>query len=73
LYGSPNKAVEELVANSFDAMAQNVYVYVPERFTERLLVWDDGESMDVAGLRAMWKTYPYGYDNDNDQSQPLTR
>lgn len=55
LYGSPNKAVEELVANSFDAMARETYVYVPGRFTQQVIVWDDGESMDVAGLKAMWK------------------
>jgi hypothetical protein len=55
LYGSPNKAVEELVANSFDAMAQQTYVYVPGRYTNNLVVWDDGESMGIAGLKAMWK------------------
>lgn len=55
LYGSPNKAIEELVANSFDAMSQEAYVYVPGEFTGLVAVWDDGESMDIAGLRAMWK------------------
>lgn len=55
LYGSPNKAVEELVANGFDAYASKVYVYTPGRFTpEHVLVWDDGWSMDIHGLQDMW-------------------
>jgi hypothetical protein len=29
LYGSPNKAVEELVTNGYDALASDVRVYVP--------------------------------------------
>lgn len=55
LYGSPNKAVEELVSNSFDALAKSVYVYLPGRFTtEHLVVWDDGSAMDVQGLHQLW-------------------
>lgn len=55
LYGSPNKAVEELVANGFDAFATEVDVYVPGRFSPgRLLVWDNGESMDIQGLKQLW-------------------
>jgi len=55
LYASPNKAIEELVANGFDAFASEVRVYTPGSMTpERLLVWDDGESMDVAGLKSLW-------------------
>jgi uncharacterized protein YjiS (DUF1127 family) len=56
LYGSPNKAVEELVANGFDAVASIAYVYVPGPLVQdRVVVWDDGESMDEAGIKAMWK------------------
>jgi hypothetical protein len=56
LYGSPNKAVEELVANGFDAMASVAYVYVPGKLVaDKVAVWDDGESMDIAGIQAMWK------------------
>jgi hypothetical protein len=56
LYGSPNKAVEELVANGFDALASIAYVYVPGPLVQnRVLVWDDGESMDETGIKAMWK------------------
>jgi hypothetical protein len=55
LYGSPNKAIEELVSNSFDAWARNVYVYVPGRFSpDHVIVWDDGTSMDLQGLKDLW-------------------
>ena len=32
LYSSPNKAFEELVANSWDAEASAVYISIPEGF-----------------------------------------
>src|SRR5689334_7759372 len=55
LYGSPTKAVEELVSNSFDAFAEAVYVYVPGSYTtDHVIVWDDGDSMDVQGLKDLW-------------------
>ena len=55
LYASPNKAVEELVTNGYDALAAHVDVYLPGRFgKERLLVWDDGDSMDGVGLKRLW-------------------
>lgn len=57
LYASPNKAVEELVANSFDAGAINVHVIVsPDRSSDDavIIVVDDGESMDEDGLRLHW-------------------
>lgn len=55
LYGSANKAVEELVANGFDAYARRVYVYTPGRLApQHVVVWDDGASMDVEGLHRLW-------------------
>ena len=55
LYDSPNKAVEELVANGFDAFATEVLVFTPGKYAaDRILVWDDGESMDVEGLKELW-------------------
>jgi hypothetical protein len=55
LYGSPNKAIEELVANSFDAFAKKVYVYLKGKFTsDYVLVWDNGSSMDVEGIKHLW-------------------
>src|SRR6266404_2879294 len=57
LYASPNKAIEELVANSFDAGAQRVAVFLPTDFHDQgatIAVFDDGEGMDAGGLRQHW-------------------
>lgn len=55
LYDSPNKAVEELVANSFDAFATHVRVFTPGPYAaRRVIVWDNGESMGVQGLQQLW-------------------
>lgn len=55
LYSSPNKAIEELVSNSFDALATKCYVYVPgEHVPDRVIVWDDGVAMDTLGIKEMW-------------------
>jgi hypothetical protein len=57
LYSSPNKAFEELVSNSWDAGATSVYIGVPESLTAPgATVWvlDNGESMDLDGLAALW-------------------
>lgn len=58
LYSSPNKTFEELITNSYDAGAREVWVYLAtdlssERAT--LLVVDDGESMTLDGLADLWK------------------
>ncbi|MBO0934739.1 ATP-binding protein [Fibrella aquatilis] len=56
LYGSPNKAIEELVINGFDAFATEVKVFTDGEYTPgRILVLDNGNSMDVDGLSAMWQ------------------
>ena len=57
LYASPNKAIEELVANSFDAGARLVAVFLPADFHDQgatVAVLDDGEGMDAAGLKQHW-------------------
>lgn len=55
LYSSENKAVEELVSNGFDAQATDVYVYTPGSYvSDRVVVWDNGWSMDVSGLKDLW-------------------
>jgi len=57
LYSSSNKAVEELVSNSFDAGAQNVHVILSPDLRDAdatIVVLDDGEGMDVAGLKQHW-------------------
>lgn len=58
LYRSPNKAFEELVANSWDAGASSVYIGIPSNLADpKASVWilDNGESMDAAGLKALWR------------------
>lgn len=57
LYASPNKAIEELVANSFDAGALKVAVFLPADFHDQgatIAVLDDGEGMDAEGLKRHW-------------------
>src|SRR5215475_2566094 len=57
LYASPNKAIEELVANSFDAGAQRVLVLLSPNLHDQnstITIVDDGEGMDVAGLKEHW-------------------
>ncbi|MEV6490217.1 ATP-binding protein, partial [Actinoplanes sp. NPDC051633] len=55
LYSSPNKAIEELVTNGYDALAQRVDIFLPHLSSQDcLIVWDDGESMDLTGLKRLW-------------------
>lgn len=57
LYKSPNKAVEELVANSFDAGARKVHVLLSSNLHDQaatIAVFDDGEGMDEQGLKRHW-------------------
>ena len=57
LYTSPNKAVEELVANSFDAGALRVHVLLSSNLHDQdatIAVFDDGEGMDQEGLKRHW-------------------
>ena len=57
LYASPNKAVEELVVNSFDAGAQKVHVLLSPNLHDQdatIVVIDDGEGMDPEGLKRHW-------------------
>lgn len=58
LYSSPNKAVEELVSNSWDAGANRCWLFLPPNLdADDATVWvvDDGESMDVDGLFDLWQ------------------
>ena len=57
LYTSPNKAIEELVANSFDAGARSVHVLLSSKLHDQdatIAVFDDGEGMDGKGLKRHW-------------------
>ena len=58
LYSSPNKAFEELVANSWDAEASAVYISIPDNLHDpdaSIWVLDNGISMDANGLKTLWK------------------
>lgn len=57
LYSSPNKAFEELVSNSWDAGATCVHVGMSADLrADDASVWvlDNGVSMDITGLEALW-------------------
>ena len=57
LYASPNKAVEELVSNSFDAGANKVHVLLSSNIHDQnatIVVIDDGIGMDPEGLKQHW-------------------
>jgi hypothetical protein len=62
LYKSPLKAIEELVVNSYDAGADECFLYVPSPADQIALlagavitVFDNGSGMDVAGLQNLWR------------------
>ncbi len=70
LYASPNKAIEELVANSFDAGAQKVAVFLAADFHAQgatIAVLDDGEGMNADGLRQHWLI---GISNKRELTKP---
>jgi len=57
LYTSPNKAIEELVSNAFDAGAHNAHVILSPDLASRdstIVVVDDGSGMDGDGLKKHW-------------------
>ncbi|MDC7695595.1 ATP-binding protein [Asticcacaulis sp. DXS10W] len=58
LYSSPQKAFEELISNGWDAGADVVDIRVADELTSSaatMAVFDNGASMDAAGLRTLWK------------------
>jgi hypothetical protein len=55
LYTSPRKAIEELVCNSYDAGASQCHLVLPQTAKEALRVLDNGKSMDLEGLRGLWR------------------
>ncbi len=57
LYSSPNKAVEELISNSFDAGAENVHIILSPDLRDSdatIVVIDDGEGMNGENLKRHW-------------------
>lgn len=74
LYSSPIKAIEELVANSYDAFASQCIVFVPERIEGQCVwVWDDGESMDLNGLKELWLIAETSKRNAGEESRAERR
>ena len=57
LYRSPSKAIEELVANAFDAEADEARIFVAEPGEDApfIAVYDDGLGMTYEGLADLWK------------------
>lgn len=58
LYSSPNKAFEELICNSYDALADIVSVYTsPDLNADNAYIWvcDNGEGLDAKELKDLWK------------------
>ena len=55
LYTNPRKAIEELVCNSYDAGANVCHVTLPVDASGSLMVLDNGKSMDLNGLKELWK------------------
>lgn len=74
LYSSPIKAIEELVANSYDAFASRCIVSVPEKTESQCVwVWDDGDSMDLDGLKGLWLVAQTNKRNPEEESQAEKR
>lgn len=55
LYTNPRKAIEELICNSYDAGAKVCHVTLPEDSSGSLMVLDNGKSMDLSGMKMLWK------------------
>lgn len=58
LYQSPQKAIEELVSNSYDAHATQVHVLLPVSDPGddgRLYVVDNGDGLDGEGFLRLWR------------------
>ena len=55
LYTNPRKAIEELITNSYDAGATQCWVRLPKVPSEPLAVLDDGKSMDLNGIKDLWR------------------
>ena len=54
LYTNPRRAIEELVCNSYDAVATECHVNTPENGDDNLQVLDNGISMDEDRMINLW-------------------
>ncbi|TBX68348.1 hypothetical protein EZL74_08535 [Flavobacterium silvisoli] len=74
LYSSPNKAFEELVSNSYDALANKVAVFLPlDKLKEDSVIWvcDNGSSMNKEGLKNLWMIGESVKNGAEQESRPL--
>ena len=55
LYTNPRKAIEELITNSYDAGAKECRVSLPAQPHDPLIVLDNGISMDLEGIKGLWR------------------
>ena len=58
LYSRPNKALEELIRNSYDAFATKVSVYISPDLTSEdayIMVVDNGEGLSKEEFKGLWK------------------
>ncbi len=58
LYKSPQKALEELITNGWDAGATFIDVFIPDELENEkayIYVFDNGASMDEGGLHYLWQ------------------
>ena len=67
LYQSPHKAVEELVANGYDAGAEHVWIFTPRAQYPEDSLWvvDDGSGMDLHGFEVLWHVADPHKSNDS--------
>ncbi|MDP9202586.1 MAG: ATP-binding protein [Gemmatimonadota bacterium] len=73
LYSSPNKAVEELVSNAYDALASTVDLLITANLDDpSAAIWvvDDGQSMDMDGLLQLWRIARSSKRDHEDPSRP---
>ena len=76
LYSSPHKAIEELVCNSYDAMASRVDILVPvpvlaSKPDSSIWVVDNGTSMDMDGLNQLWRIARSGKRKDEEEAAAI--
>ena len=55
MYSSLPKAISELVANCYDADAENVYITIPQNLSDgKIIIKDDGSGMDKEFIKNIY-------------------
>jgi len=76
LYSSPTKAVEEIIVNSYDAFARECRAFISENWESpnaQIVVFDDGDGMDVNGLQELWLIAETKKRDEDRQAEALQR